>query len=103
MFQVSVVEEAFQSVLGQLRAKMELKTQLHQKRILLQNLEHISLTLNKIEKLLAVGSSGGGGGDDSAGGGGIIADGDVIERVAVDIHHLNYCMAKVPSDSAFYR
>ena len=100
MFQVSVVEEAFQSVLVQLRAKMELKTQLHQKRILLQNLEHISLTLNKIEKLLAVGS--GGGGDDSAGGG-IIADGDVIERVAVDIHHLNYCMAKVPSDSAFYR
>ena len=99
MFQVSVVEEAFQSVLGQLRAKMELKTQLHQKRILLQNLEHISLTLNKIEKLLAVGS--GSGGDDA--GGGIIADGDVIERVAVDIHHLNYCMAKVPSDSAFYR
>ena len=95
---MSVVEEAFQSVLGQLRAKMELKTRLHQKRILLQNLEHISLTLNKIEKLLAVGS---GGGDDA--GGGIIVDGDVIERVAVDIHHLNYCMAKVPPDSAFYR
>ena len=101
--QVSKVEEAFQTVLGQLRAKMELKSQLHQKRILLQNLEHISLTLNKIERLLAGGSSSSKGGCSEAGEDGVIADGDVIERVAVDIHHLNYCMAKVPPDSAFYR
>ena len=46
------VEEAFQSVLQQVRSRLELKSKLHRKRILLQNLEHISLTLNKIEKLL---------------------------------------------------
>ena len=85
--------EAFQAVLQQLKSKLELKSRLHQKRILLQNLEHISVTLNKIEKLL-----GGKSGDND-----VIMDGDVIERVAVDIHHLNYCMAKVPPDSAFYR
>ena len=27
----------------------------------------------------------------------------MIERVAVDIHHLNYCMEKVPKDSEFYK
>ena len=50
--QVVKVEEAFQSVLQQVRSRLELKSKLHRKRILLQNLEHISLTLNKIEKLL---------------------------------------------------
>ena len=32
-----------------------------------------------------------------------MVEGDVIERVAVDIHHLNYCMEKVPKDSEFYK
>ena len=32
-----------------------------------------------------------------------VVEGDVIERVAVDIHHLNYCMEKVPKDSEFYK
>jgi len=90
--QVVKVEEAFQSVLQQVRSRLELKSKLHRKRILLQNLEHISLTLNKIEKLL-----GGEGSDVS------VVEGDVIERVAVDIHHLNYCMEKVPKDSEFYK
>ena len=32
-----------------------------------------------------------------------MVEGDVIERVTVDIHHLNYCMEKVPKDSEFYK
>jgi len=87
--QIVKVEHAFQSVLSQLQEKLRLKSDLHQKRILLQNLQHISLTLNKIERLL------GNGNDD--------VTGEVVERVAVDIHHLNHCMTKCPPDSSFYK
>ena len=86
--QIQKTATAYQTVLQNLDDKVKLKSQLHQKRIILQNLEHISVTLNKIEKLL-------GSCDDISG--------EVVERVAVDIHHLNYCMTKCPKDSAFYK
>ena len=98
---VESVKAAFTEVHQKLTAKLSLKEQLYQKRVALQNLQHITNTLNKIERLLNIsrvkekGSQFEDNADDNL-------SGDLVERVAADIHHLNYCMQVCKAD-AFVR
>jgi len=73
---------------------------LYQKRVALQNLQHITNTLNKIERLLNINRNKDKGlqfqeKDDNL-------SADMVERIAADIHHLNYCMQVCKAD-AFFR
>ena len=97
---VEAVKAAFTDTHQKLTAKLALKEQLYQKRVSLQNLQHITSTLNKIERLLNINRSKEKGlqleeKDDNL-------NADMVERVAADIHHLNYCMQVCKAD-AFVR
>ena len=67
----------------QLEEKLEKRKSLHEKRVALRNLEHIIVTLNKVERLLKLGSN-----DE------LELTGDLVERVASDVNYLNHCVAK---------
>ena len=95
---VESVKAAFTDAHQKLTAKLELKEQLYQKRVALQNLQHITNTLNKIERLLKIKQ---GSGKDQSNDLDTLS-GDLVERVAADIHHLNYCMQVCQAD-AFIR
>ena len=81
-----------------LTSKLELKEQLYQKRVALQNLQHITNTLNKIERLLNINRTKDVQFDDKDDN----LNADMVERIAADIHHLNYCMQVCKAD-AFVR
>ena len=97
---VEAVRATFTETHNQLTSKLALKEQLYQKRVSLQNLQHITNTLNKIERLLNINRSKESAlqfeeKDDNL-------NADMVERVAADIHHLNYCMQVCKAD-AFVR
>ena len=97
---VEAVRSAYAETHLKLTAKLALKEQLYQKRVALQNLQHITNTLNKIERLLNINRNKDKGlqfqeKDDNL-------SADMVERIAADIHHLNYCMQVCKAD-AFVR
>ena len=97
---VEAVISAFTETHHKLTAKLALKEQLYQKRVALQNLQHITNTLNKIERLLNINRTKEKGlhyqeKDENL-------SADMVERIAADIHHLNYCMQVCKAD-AFVR
>ena len=55
-----------------------------------RNLEHIIVTLNKVERLLKLNP-----GDDDQDN--LEITGDLVERVASDVNYLNHCLAKCES------
>ena len=97
---VEAVRSAYAETHLKLTEKLALKEQLYQKRVALQNLQHITNTLNKIERLLNINRSKEKGltlqeKEDNL-------NADMVERIAADIHHLNYCMQVCKAD-AFVR
>ena len=85
-----------ESTLQALHEKLQRREKLYGKKIALQNLEHITYTLAKVERLLGLGGGGGGGG-----GGHHPSEmsGDLVERVATEINHLNFCVSKCKASS----
>ena len=86
--EVEEVRKALDETLDDLRAKLRHREVIYQKKMALQNLEHITNTLAKIERLLGLGS----GVEESKKS--VEMTGDLIERVATEINHLNFCVSK---------
>lgn len=97
---VEAVRDAFADTHQKLNSQLTLKEQLYQKRVALQNLQHITNTLNKIERLLNINRTKEKGFQLQENEDNLSAD--MVERVAADIHHLNYCMQVCKAD-AFVR
>mgnify|MGYP001173784982 FL=1 len=80
------------SIKVQLEDKLAKRQSLHEQRVALRNLEHIIVTLNKVERLLKLNDNAG---DDQ--GESLEITGDLVERVASDVNYLNHCLAKCES------
>jgi hypothetical protein len=87
---VQEVRSTLDVTLESVHDKLRRREELHKKKVALQNLEHITNTIAKIERLLGLGSSDKSGHDLS---------GDLVERVATEINHLNFCVSKCESVS----
>ena len=80
--------------------KLRRRDEIHQKKVALQNLEHITNTVTKIERLLGLGAATATAAAGKAGSrSGEDLSGDLIERVATEINHLNFCVSKCESDT----
>ncbi len=86
---VADVKGELGETLDVLQEKLRQREALYGKKMALQNLEHISNTLAKIERLLglSIGSS-------SEIPPSVEMSGDLVERVATEINHLNFCVSK---------
>ena len=72
----------------QLEEKLAKRQSLHEQRVALRNLEHIIVTLNKVERLLKLNTE-----DEEE----LEITGELVERVASDVNYLNHCLAKCES------
>lgn len=85
---VEDVRAAVEASHAAVNEKLRRRDEIHKKKVALQNLEHITNTVAKIERLLGLGA-----------GKVRVEDlsGDLIERVATEINHLNFCVSKCES------
>ncbi len=90
--EVLEVQSALDETLAALHEKLQRREGLYAKKIALQNLEHITHTLDKVERLLGL-SSG------SERREPVEMSGDLVERVATEINHLNFCVSKCRASS----
>ena len=88
---VEEVRAAVAAAHAAVKEKLRRRDEIHQKKVALQNLEHITNTVAKIERLLGLGAA-------AAKAGGELS-GDLVERVATEINHLNFCVSKCESDT----
>ena len=88
---VEEVRAAVEASHAAVNEKLRRRDEIHKKKVALQNLEHITNTVAKIERLLGLGAAGKARAEDLSG--------DLIERVATEINHLNFCVSKCESDT----
>ncbi len=83
------MQDALSATLNALHQKLDQREKLYAKKIGLQNLEHITQTLAKVERLLGLTASSSSSSPPSE-----RLSGDLVERVATEINHLNFCVSK---------
>ena len=90
---LQIVRDALDDTLATVHGKLKQREAVYAKKIALQNLEHITNTIAKVERLLGLNAPSPSSEPPSE------LSGDLVERIATEINHLNFCVSKCEASS----